>query len=240
MIYPTLFFVHVFGAVLSLLAGTLAMVFRKGGGLHAAAGTVFSVSMLTMSAAGATIAASFKPNFGNVMGGALTFYLVATAWMTARRRERKTGIFDIGALLLIFAIAATQMTIGVMAKMSPRGLMFGYPAPMYFIFGTIALLFTASDIRMILHGGVAGVQRIARHLFRMCLALLFAALSFYPSRAHLFSKAINDSNVLYLPHLLLVGAMLYWMFRVRARKRLPRSVALETSTTLMGGAAYER
>ena len=74
----------------------------------------------------------------------------------------------------------------------------------------------------------------------MCLALLFAALSFYPSRAHLFSKAINDSNVLYLPHLLLVGAMLYWMYRVRARKRLPRSVAPETSTTLMGGAAYER
>ena len=47
--------------------------------------------------------------------------------------------------------------------------------------------------------------------------------------------AINDSNVLYLPHLLLVGAMLYWMYRVRARKRLPRSV----STTLVG-AAYER
>lgn len=235
MIYSSLFFVHVLGAVLSLLAGALAMVFRKGAGLHAAAGTVFGVSMLSMSAAGAIIAASFKPNFGNVMGGALTFYLVATGWMAARRRERKSGIFDIAALLLGFAIGATQMTVGVMAKMSPRGVMFGYPAMMYFIFGTIALLFAASDVRMILRGGVAGAQRIARHLFRMCLALLMALLSFYPARAHLFSKAINDSNVLYLPHLLLVGALLYWMYRVRARKRLPRSV-----TPLMAGAAYER
>jgi len=58
-------------------------------------------------------------------------------------------------------------------------------------------------------------------LWRMCLALLFATLSFYPSRAHLFSKAINESNVLYLPHISLIGATIFWMYRVRVRRRVP-------------------
>jgi hypothetical protein len=32
---------------------------------------------------------------------------------------------------------------------------------MYFVFGSIALLFAASDLRMIVRGGVSGVKRVA-------------------------------------------------------------------------------
>src|SRR5438132_1002572 len=167
------------------------------------------------------MAAFIKPNNGNVMGGVLTFYLVATGWMTARRRNREVGIFDFSALLVALAIAAAAMTWGFQAASSPRGLKDGYPPALFFIFGSIALLFAASDIRMIVRGGVAGAQRIARHLWRMCLALLMATFSFYPSRAHLFSKAVRDSNVLYLPHILLIGATIFWMVRVAGRKRVP-------------------
>lgn len=224
--YTTILMIHIGGAVVGMLSGAFAMLFRKGSGLHAAAGNVFFVSMLSMSSAGVYMAVFSKPNVGNVMGGTLTFYLVATAWMAAHRREQKVGLFDWSALLVVSALATADLVWGIQAVRSPNGLKAGYPPPLFFIFGTIALLFAASDVRMLVRGGVSGARRIARHLFRMCLAFLFALLSFYPSRAHLFSKAVNRSGILYLPHVLLIAAMIYWLIRVRARKRVPRETAI--------------
>ena len=121
---------------------------------------------------------------------------------------------------MALAIAASAVTWGFQAATSRIGMNDGYRPGMYFFFGSIALLFAVSDVRMILRGGVAGSQRIARHLWRMSLALLFALISFYPSRARLFPRWVNDSNLLYVPHLLLAGAMLFWLVRVRSRKLL--------------------
>ncbi len=173
------------------------------------------------------MAAFIKPNHGNVMGGVLTFYLVATGWMTAKRRERKVGIFDRSALLGVLAIGAAAVTWGFQAATSLTGLKDGYPPGMYFIFGAIALLFAASDVRMLVRGGVSGAQRIARHLWRMSLALLFALVSFYPSRAHLFPKWFNDTTLLYVPHVLLIGAIFFWLVRVSARKRAPQRIVMD-------------
>jgi hypothetical protein len=223
LLYRSLLMLHICGAIVGLLSGFMAMMFRKGSGLHGAAGSVFFVSMLSMSAAGAYMAAFIKPNNGNVMGGVLTFYLVSTAWVTARRRERKIGAFDFIALFVALAIAASAATWGIQAATSRTGLKDGYPPFLYFIFGSIALLFAASDVRMLVRGGVSGAQRIARHLWRMCLALLFATLSFYPSRAHLFPKWLNESNLLYVPHVLLIGAMFFALYRVSVRKRIASS-----------------
>ena len=210
---------HISGAIVALLSGFMAMALRKGSGLHGAAGAVFSVSLLIASGAGAYIAAFIKPNNGNIMGGLLTFYLVATGWAAAKRRDRKAGKFDWSALLLALAVGAAGVTWGFQAATSKSGLKDGYPPTMYFVFGSIALLLAASDVRMIVRGGISGAQRIARHLWRMSLALLFALVSFYPTRARLFPKWVNDSNLMYVPHVLLLGAMLFWLVRLRARKR---------------------
>src|SRR5688572_20719332 len=134
-----LLIVHVCSAVIGMLAGYSAMLFRKGSGLHGAAGTIFFVSMLSASGAGAYLAAFVHPNSGNVIGSTLTFYLVATAWVAAKRRDGKPGLFDLVALLFGLSIAAIAATWGVeAAKSGPRD---GFPAPFYFIFGSIALLF---------------------------------------------------------------------------------------------------
>jgi hypothetical protein len=219
--HTTLLMLHISGAIVGLLSGFAAMALRKGSSLHGAAGSVFFVSMLIMSASGAYMAAFIKPNNGNIMGGALTFYLVGTGWMAARRRERRVSIFDWSSLLVVLGIGAAGITWGIQAATSPTGLKDGYPPFLYFIFGSIALLFAASDVRMIVRGGVTGAQRIARHLWRMSLALMFAMLSFYPSRAHLFPRWVNQSNILYVPHVLIAGAMLFWLYRVSIRKRVP-------------------
>lgn len=223
MPYMPLLVLHIGSAAVGLLSGFLAMSFRKGSGLHGAAGNVFFVSMLIATAAGGYLAAFVRPNSGNVMGSTLTFYLVATAWVAARRRDGKAGIFDLGALVFVLAIAATGMTWGFQTAGSQSGMKQGYPAAFYFVFASVALLFAVSDVRMVVRGGVFGAKRIARHLWRMCMALLFATLSFYPGQAKLFPKWLRETNLLQVPAVLLVGAMLFWLYRVSVRKRVPQN-----------------
>jgi hypothetical protein len=80
---------HIAAGTVGLLSGGVAVFCRKGSRGHAIAGNVFFVSMLTMSGCGALMAA-MKSQPGNIVGGALTFYLVATAWVTARRQWEST------------------------------------------------------------------------------------------------------------------------------------------------------
>jgi uncharacterized membrane protein len=222
-----LLLIHICTATVGLFSGFLAMALRKGSGLHRAAGNVFFPSMLIMSGAGAYMAVFVKPNLGNVLVGVLTFYLVATGWKAARRGDRKVGIFDWSALLVALAIGAASVTWGFEAARSQTGLKDGYPPAMLFIVGSITLLFAASDVRMIVRGGVSGGQRIARHLLRMCLALLLATVGFYPSRAHLFPTWLRETNLLYVPHVLLVGSMVFWLVRMSARKRVQQNKVIE-------------
>jgi uncharacterized membrane protein len=211
--------IHVSGATVALLSGFMAMALRKGSGLHGAAGAVFVVSMCSSAAAGAWLAAFVHPNSGNVMGSTLTLYLVTTAAAAAKRREGKAGLFDVGALLWALAIAAAGATWGLEAANSPTGVKDRYAPGFYFVFGTIALLFAVSDVRMIVRGGVSGAKRIVRHLWRMSFALLFATLSFYPGQGRLFPTWLRETNLLYVPHVLLVGAMLLSLYRHSKRRR---------------------
>ncbi len=215
-----LVFIHICAATVSMLAGFMAIAFRKGSGLHHAAGTVFFGSMLVMSSSAAYLGAFHKPIMINVIAALLTFYLVCTAWVAARRRDGGTGMFDRVALLFVVIVGSGAVIYGFDVAQSPRGMRNGMPAAIYFMFGTVALLFAASDIRMLKRGGVAGMQRIARHLWRMCFALLITTLSFYPGQARQFPRWLRDTNVFFVPHILLIGAMIFWMYRVRVRKRL--------------------
>jgi uncharacterized membrane protein len=90
---------HVSAGIVGILSGTAAMSFRKGSPRHALAGKVFVISMLTMAASPVYLA-FMKHQNNNVGGGVLTFYLVATAWVTAKRRDGETSIFDWAALLI--------------------------------------------------------------------------------------------------------------------------------------------
>jgi uncharacterized membrane protein len=210
-------FIHICGAVVGLLSAYLAMVFRKGSGWHGAAGTVFFVSMLAMSSSAAYGALFIKPVKINFIVACLTFYLVTTAWRAAKRRDGGTDAFDLIATLFIIADGIFAVALGFSGSHD------GGPPAMYVAFGTIALLCGASDVRMFLRGGLAGARRIARHLWRMCLALLLATLSFFPGQARNLPPAMRQMSFVYLPHILLVAAMVFWMIRVSLRKRVRQS-----------------
>lgn len=232
MSLPPLLLLHICAAIVGLLSGYLSIGLRKGSGLHRAAGSTFFASMLLMSGSAAVIAVFMSPNMLNMTVGLLTFYLVTTAWRAGRRRDGATGGFDAGALLFVSAVALAGLSFGVEAASSPKGVKDGMPAAIYFVFGTIALLCAISDTRLLVRGHLSGSRRIARHLWRMCLALLIATLSFYPGQAKLFPMWLRDTNLLFTPHVLLIGSMIFWKVRVsfsKAREKRSAVSAHEAS-----------
>lgn len=48
------------------------------------------------------------------------------------------------------------------------------PVAPYFVFGALALLSAAGDVRMLVRGEVSGTNRIVRHLWRMSVAFFIA------------------------------------------------------------------
>src|SRR5437867_2352789 len=126
---------HICAGILELVSGAAAISFRKGSRRHGIAGNVFVISMMSMSTAAAYLAL-MKHQMNNVFGGVLAFYLVTTAWATARRRDGQTGIFDWGALLFALAVGAGIITYGFEVANSSTGSKDGVPAGMYFFLGS--------------------------------------------------------------------------------------------------------
>jgi hypothetical protein len=242
MNYSPLLLIHICSGVIGLFSGAAAVIFRKGSRNHARAGNVFVLSMMSLSASGVYLAVS-KSQPGNILGGVLTFYLVVTAWMTARRREERTGLFEWGALLAAVGIGAATMTLGVEAATSPTGLKYDYPAGPYFFLGSIAVLSIVGDVRLLLRGGISGTKRLARHLWRMCFALFIASASIFLARQQVFPAILQKTGVLILLSFMPILLMIFWLIRIRmanAYKRLERAVnGLEAArgegaTTLVG------
>jgi hypothetical protein len=228
MKYSPLLIIHISGALVGLVSGWSAIFLRKGSRWHGVTGNVFFVSILTMCASAVTIAV-MKQQTANIIAGVLTSYLVATAWSTARSREGRTSNFEWGAMAVAFALSITTLTLGWQAAQSANRS--DVPLPVYFIFGSVALLAAAGDARMLRRGGVAGGPRVARHLWRMCTTLLIATSSALSgNRTHIFPEGIRNAHlfgipVLTLPVFLTPILMIYWLVRVRFVKNYRRKLA---------------
>jgi uncharacterized membrane protein len=196
-----------------MLSGFGAMAFRKGSRGHRVAGNVFVLSMLCLSISG-VILALIRNEPGNVLGGTLTFYLVATAWAIARRGDGETSIFDWGALFISLALGAVIVDYALEAVRSPTGLSHGYPVGPYVFLGSVTILAAVGDVRMLLGGGVRGAKRIARHLWRMCFAWFIASSSIFLARPHLFPAVMRKTGALYLLSVLPLILMIFWLIRV--------------------------
>jgi uncharacterized membrane protein len=222
--HPALLATHITAGVLGIGFGFVALFVAKGAWLHRRSGTVFVYAMLVMTLLGAAMAAVWgRQPMSNIPVALLTAYLVVTALTTVRPPGARSGALDRALLLLATGVALALFTFGGMALRSPKGAIAGIPAPPFFIFGTVALLAAIGDLRMIRAGGVAalrGAPRITRHLWRMSLALIIAAFSFFLGQSQVFPKPIRIVPLLAIPPLVALAAMLYWVWRIRLRRRL--------------------
>jgi uncharacterized membrane protein len=213
---------HIGGGTMGMMAGGVAMFARKGGRLHRVAGTVFFVAMLFMAGIAAIVAPMLpEARWTNTTAAVFTLYLVITAWATVRRRPGEIGRFE-------RAIVAVPLGIAAMALLLvPYGAATGKIGSFstVYVFGVICFLAAASDLRMIRRGGIAGTDRVVRHLWRMGAALFVATGSFFFGQADNLPVAVRES---FIPTVLGVAPlvlMAFWWIRTR----LPRRARLAVS-----------
>ena len=227
MSYSPTLLIHIFGGSLGLLSGTAALCFRKGSPRHALAGKIFVASMLLM-AVFAVYLAIVKHQTNNIGGGILTFYLIVTAWLTARRRDGKTNRFDWVLFLIPLVLGVLTWMNGIAVVRSGATEQNGVPVGMNFFMGSIMLLAAGGDVRMLMAGRIVGIKRISRHLWRMCFGLFIASGSFFmgPSNRplRLFSAvglgqhlpaAMFNMNVYLILTVAPLILLVYWLVRVR-------------------------
>src|SRR4051812_36485574 len=77
--------IHIAGGMAALASGATAIAVRKGGRLHASAGTWFCAAMLVLGVT-AAILEPLKAEPESPLGGVMVCYFVATAWMAAAAR----------------------------------------------------------------------------------------------------------------------------------------------------------
>ena len=220
--------VHIIAGAIGILAGFVALYAAKGQRVHRRGGMIFVYAMITMALMGAAIAAvRHAAPEANTPIGLLTTYLVITSLITVRPPSAGGRRWDLGLLAVALGVAVTLLTFGLVAVIGGRARVHGFPAAPFFIFATVAGLAALGDARLIRAGGVAtirGVPRLRRHLWRMTTALLIAAFSFFLGQAKVIPKPIRIYPLLAIPPLLVLGTLLYWLWRTRVRSRTDAAV----------------
>jgi multisubunit Na+/H+ antiporter MnhB subunit len=224
--------IHILTGTLGLLGGYVALYSAKGGAVHRRSGMLFVYAMLVMAVAGMTIAVvrDKAPDI-NLPAGLITSYMVITSLITVRPPAVESDgrrWLDVGAMLVALGVGTTMLVFGIEA-IANGGKRNGFPAFPYFLFATFGLLGAAGDLRMLRTGALQGRPRLARHLWRMSVALFIAALSFSVQLAKFIPKPYRIQGLLMLPVLAVVVTMFYWLWRVRARRSRLRVVVVRAA-----------
>ena len=241
----TLLVLHIAGGMVGIVSGAAAMAFRKGGARHALAGNVFFVAMLAMASIGAfvspfLVSRNGDPKMFDSTMGFFTCYLVATSWLTVRRKAGTIGRAEPAAFAFAALLAAACVVNGMRAAGSASGQLGGFPATGYYVAASLIALAAALDLKIIRQGGIAGVPRIARHLWRMSAAWFIAAGSFFLGQQRVMPEAVQGSPILTILGLAPLAFMLFWLVRVRLGKRLRAAVkALEERRGIAPAARIE-
>jgi uncharacterized membrane protein len=216
------FVIHIGAGAIALLAGVVAISVRKGGRLHRRAGTVFVVSMLVMAAFACYLAIVMPGQLANVLISIFALYFVATAWLAVWRTAGRTGLPEkiaLGAsicLCIPFVILALQLAIGATPMFKSAVPLKGPVLVAIYGFTILLVLAAAGDARVVWAGGISGVARISRHLWRMCLGLTLALGSgFTNGFARLLPGPYHVPTSFFLPQFIPLVLAIFWLIRVR-------------------------
>lgn len=215
---------HISAGAFALAVAAVALVTRKGGRLHVRAGLVFVPAMIAMGLAGALLA-TLRPTAVSIVAGLLSAYLVATAMTRSWWAGDVPRWFSFGAPALAIAIGTAGLWWGIAARNAADGLKDGHPAGRYFVFGAIALVGAAGDLRWFGIGARrdttirhTATQRQWRHVWRMAVATLMAAVSFFLGQPQVFPPALQSGARRAVPVVAMLAVFLYWLTRLGGRR----------------------
>lgn len=208
--------VHIASGMVAVAVGTLAAAARKGSAMHATLGSWFFAAMLMLGATASILEPFRSPTPGSPLVGIFVCYFVLTSWVTARRRDGRSGKFELFAGLVAFAIAAAIAWGGLNESSTPAG-----RGPVFVMAG-LCLFAGVLDIRAFVRGKLTPAQRISRHLWRMCFAFFIASGSFFIGQQDVMPAAVQGSPILFAAGLAPLAVMAWWLVRLRAAKPLGR------------------
>lgn len=211
---------HIVAGSIALLAGFVALFSTKGGRVHRGAGTAFAVAMLAMAATGALMAA-LSPEKGtaiSVVAGGLAFHLAGTGWLTVRPPARGATMLLAGFAVLGTVVATRGGQLGL-AAVASGGRFDGVPAAMYFVFAGLAALAAGLDARVLAGARLDGRGRLARHLWRMGIAMLIATMSFFLGQADEFPAWLRHGATTAGPPLVVLAVVVGHLAKTFSRHR---------------------
>lgn len=219
--------IHIAAGGLALVLGAVALSVKKGGTIHRRSGLLFVYAMLVMGIT-ASILEFLRGGATNLVAALMSAYFVGTALTTVRPASRWTRVINVAALTVAVGLAFVTLVGGVKGAnnpgLSPGGVPFRTIGVMSLILATVLILAAAGDVRILRSGMPRGRPRLARHLWRMCFALLIAAATFFSIRervAKILPEPFTSGPMRALPIFLIFGAMFFWLWRLRRRSALP-------------------
>jgi uncharacterized membrane protein len=200
-----LVFVHVTGGAFALVSGAVAMLVRKGETVHRFAGSVFFIAMLAMTVSAFAVAViRYQPI--NITASTVTFYMILTSWVAATREDGEVGRFETFAFVGGLAVVASAFMFAFQG---------GGAQSIHYAFGSIAAIGVLSDLNVVLRGGLAGRQRIARHLWRMSFAMLVATGAYFAGQPDFVPAILRETQLNFVPIFAVLGLLLFWLVRVQ-------------------------
>jgi len=213
------FGLHIAGGSVALLAGVTAICAPKGGRLHRRAGNIFFMAMIVLASFAAVLAVLRPGQIINLFIAAFALYLVATAWLTARRPSGVAGKAEKVALAVSltlcapFALIIFQLVSGIRIFATAFAIKGAILIALSSFAAVIALAATG-DARVVLRGGISGRSRIARHLWRMCVGLTLATGSAFTNGfARFLPGPYHVPLLFFLPQFIPLILLAYWMTR---------------------------
>lgn len=217
--------IHIVAGLVAILAGALAMFAAKGSPLHRQAGNVFTLSMLIMTGSAAIVSFFLRTDHVTGVVALVTAYLVATAWLVVKRKMEESYRLLAALALVAVIVGVYSLNLWFDFLQEPSSLITRNSPPQALVFfGVVSLLCAALDVRLLRAGKIIGAQRLVRHLWRMCFAMLIATGSFFAGQMQVFPEFVRKSSllglpVLLIPVLLVVLTTLYWLARTLLQRR---------------------
>jgi hypothetical protein len=216
------FILHIGAGAVGLASGTMAALARKGGRLHRRAGTVFVISLVVMGVFAAYLSIAVPDQIVNLFIGTLVVYLVMTGWLTVHRGEGATGISERIAVFVSlclfapFGVLSFQLATGLTPLFKSAVPFKGPVLVAVYVITSVLALAAIGDAKVVLTGGCSGAPRIARHLWRMCLALTLATGSAFTNGfARFLPGPYHVPPAFFFPQFLPMGLLVFWMIRIR-------------------------
>lgn len=189
------------------------MLARKGETAHRTVGNVFFVAMLIMTISGFTVAV-IRDQSINISASTVTFYMIVTSWLAATRKDGESGRLEIAAF--VFGLCATASAF----LFALRG---GNLQVVHYVFGSLAAIGVLADANVLARGGLSGRRRIARHLWRMSLAMLVATGAYFAGQPRFVPAILRETNLNFAPIALVLVLLVFWLVRVRFTRWWDRS-----------------